>query len=102
MADPTDGFSYVSLSDSNFQVQKPYDVSVNQRYSYVGGEHRLWVYKTDKPYSSSSNTAPRTEVRITVSIVNILTSCFFSCQTIFFYQGKPHNTLEVFRCQRQL
>ena len=67
-ADPTDGFSYVKLSEANFQVQKPYDVSVNQRYSYIGGEHRLWVYKTDKPYSQTSNTKPRTEIRITVSI----------------------------------
>ncbi|XP_027073651.1 citrate-binding protein-like [Coffea arabica] len=64
-ADPTDGFSYVKLSEANFQVQKPYDVSVNQRYSYIGGEHRLWVYKTDKPYSQTSNTKPRTEIRIT-------------------------------------
>ncbi|CDP12835.1 unnamed protein product [Coffea canephora] len=64
-ADPTDGFSPVSLSTANFQVQKPYDVPVNQRYSYVGGVHKLWVYKTDKPFSAGSTTKPRTEVRIT-------------------------------------
>ncbi|KAK4264814.1 hypothetical protein QN277_025941 [Acacia crassicarpa] len=63
--DPTQGFSAVALDSSNFKVQKPYDVAVNQRYSFSNGVHRLWVYSTDKPFTPSSDTLPRTEIRIT-------------------------------------
>ncbi|KAI9108662.1 hypothetical protein K1719_020309 [Acacia pycnantha] len=38
--DPTQGFSAVALDSSNFEVQKPYDVPVNQRYSFSNGVHR--------------------------------------------------------------
>ncbi|XP_054807691.1 citrate-binding protein-like [Prosopis cineraria] len=63
--DPTQGFTRVGLDESNFQVQRPYDVPVNQRYSFVNGVHRLWVYSTDKPHTPDSDTLPRTEIRIT-------------------------------------
>ncbi|XP_022773845.1 citrate-binding protein-like [Durio zibethinus] len=62
--DPTSGFTAVSLSQSNFELQKPYDKSPNERYSFNNGEHRLWVFATDKPHTPSSNTKPRTEIRI--------------------------------------
>ncbi|CAI9109102.1 OLC1v1008857C1 [Oldenlandia corymbosa var. corymbosa] len=65
MADPTDGFTQVPISQSNFQVQYPYDVSQSDRYSFVNGVHKFWVYSTDKPFSPSSTTKPRTEIRIT-------------------------------------
>ncbi|TKY73876.1 Citrate-binding protein [Spatholobus suberectus] len=64
-ADPTDGFTRLPLSNSNFQVQKPYDVPVEQRYSFSNGVHKFWVYSTDKPHTPTSDTAPRTEIRIT-------------------------------------
>ncbi|XP_016483757.1 citrate-binding protein-like [Nicotiana tabacum] len=64
-ADPTDGFTSVTLSESNFQIQKPYDVAVNQRYSFINGVHKMWVFKTDKPHTPTSQTKPRTEIRIT-------------------------------------
>ncbi|KAJ9670949.1 hypothetical protein PVL29_027098 [Vitis rotundifolia] len=63
MADPTDGFTPVPLHQSNFEVQKPYDVPQNQRYSHINGVHKLWVYSTDKAHTTSSHTAPRTEIR---------------------------------------
>ncbi|OMO55914.1 Concanavalin A-like lectin/glucanases superfamily [Corchorus capsularis] len=44
------GFTPVPLSESNFELHRPYDVAANQRYSYSNGEHRLWVYSTDKPH----------------------------------------------------
>ncbi|XVF61817.1 hypothetical protein PTKIN_Ptkin08bG0161200 [Pterospermum kingtungense] len=62
--DPTTGFTAVSLSRSNFVLQKPYDKSPSERYSFNNGEHRLWVFANDKPYSPSSTTKPRTEIRI--------------------------------------
>jgi len=65
-ADPTDGFTRLPLSSSNFQVQKPYDVPQNQRYSFSNGVHKFWVYSTDKPHTTTSQTAPRTEIRVTV------------------------------------
>ncbi|XP_028798248.1 citrate-binding protein-like [Neltuma alba] len=63
-ADPTHGFIPVALDSSNFHVQKPYDVPVNQRYSFSNGVHKLCVYSTDKPHTTDSPTLPRTEIRI--------------------------------------
>ncbi|MED6186795.1 hypothetical protein PIB30_070203 [Stylosanthes scabra] len=63
--DLTQGFTAVPLSNSNFQVQKPYDVPQDQRYSFINGVHKFWVYSTDKPFEPSSTTLPRTEIRIT-------------------------------------
>ncbi|GMY36973.1 citrate-binding protein-like [Fagus crenata] len=62
--DPTEGFSLVPLTDSNFELQKPYDIPLEQRYSFVNGVHRLWVYADDKPHDPQSQTQPRTEIRI--------------------------------------
>ncbi|KAK6922879.1 Alginate lyase 2 [Dillenia turbinata] len=64
--DPTKGFTEQPLDQSNFEIQKPYDKSVDQRYSFVDGVHKLWVYSTDKPHTPTSNTEPRTEIRIRV------------------------------------
>lgn len=64
--DPTQGFTRVPLDNSNFVIQKPYDVSVNQRYSFTNGVHKFWVYSTDKPHTPASDTKPRTEIRINV------------------------------------
>ncbi|KAE8706916.1 Citrate-binding protein [Hibiscus syriacus] len=63
-AQPTSGFTDVALSQSNFQLQKPYDLSPSDRYSFNNGVHRFWVYSTDKPHTPSSNTRPRSEIRI--------------------------------------
>lgn len=65
-SDPTDGFTRLQLSSSNFQVQRPYDVPQDQRYTFSNGVHRFIVYNTDKPHTSTSQTKPRTEIRITV------------------------------------
>jgi hypothetical protein len=69
IVDPTQGFTPVSLDNSNFVIQKPYDVSVNQRYSCINGVHQFWVYPTDKPFKNDTNTKPRTEIRISVSLI---------------------------------
>ncbi|CAN0908715.1 Citrate-binding protein [Linum grandiflorum] len=63
--DPTQGFVAVPLSDSNLEVQWPYDLQKDQRYSFEDGVHKLWVYSSDKPHSKDSHTRPRTEIRIT-------------------------------------
>ncbi|THG10136.1 hypothetical protein TEA_007864 [Camellia sinensis var. sinensis] len=62
--DPTDGFTNIPLTESNFKLQKPYDIPLEQRYSFQNGVHRLWVYADDKPYDPSSPAQPRTEIRI--------------------------------------
>ncbi|PON83528.1 Alginate lyase [Trema orientale] len=62
--DPTEGFISLPLNQSNFVIQSPYDVPQNQRYSFVQGVHRLWIYSFDKPHSPISKTSPRTEIRI--------------------------------------
>ncbi|XP_020246280.1 citrate-binding protein-like [Asparagus officinalis] len=63
-ADPTDGFTAMPLSERNFDMQWPYNLNLNDRYSYVDGVRRLWVYSTDKPFKPSTTTKPRTEIRI--------------------------------------
>ncbi|KAK9272875.1 hypothetical protein L1049_003254 [Liquidambar formosana] len=60
----TEGFLSLPLNQSNFVIQRPYDVPENQRYSFVDGVHRLWVFSTDKPHTPISKTNPRTEIRI--------------------------------------
>ncbi|KAF7812800.1 citrate-binding protein-like [Senna tora] len=62
--DPTQGFTPVPLTAANFALQKPYDIPLDERYSYKDGVHKLWVYADDKPHDPSSNTQPRTEIRI--------------------------------------
>ncbi|CAL1354368.1 unnamed protein product [Linum trigynum] len=47
------------------EVQWPYDLREEERYSYRNGVHTLEVYSTDKPHTRDSHTKPRTEVRIT-------------------------------------
>ncbi|KAK6922878.1 hypothetical protein RJ641_011182 [Dillenia turbinata] len=64
--DPTKGFTQQPLDQSNFDIQKPYDKSVDQRYIFVDGVHKLWVYSTDKPNTRTTNTGPHTEIRIRV------------------------------------
>ncbi|KAL0908320.1 hypothetical protein M5K25_022810 [Dendrobium thyrsiflorum] len=63
-ADPTDGFTLLPLTDANFELQKPYNIPLAERYSYANGVHRMWVYSTDKPFKAGSPTDPRTEIRI--------------------------------------
>ncbi|KAF2293155.1 hypothetical protein P3X46_018382 [Hevea brasiliensis] len=62
--DPTQGFAELPFNSSYYYIQKPYDLDVSKRYSFVNGTHQLWVYSTDKPLARSSPTRPRTEVII--------------------------------------
>ncbi|XP_024029412.1 citrate-binding protein [Morus notabilis] len=66
LALPTDGFTRVNLSPSNFQLHKPWDQPTGNRYSLVdeGSVEKFWVYRTDQPFKQGSPTKPRTEMRI--------------------------------------
>ncbi|VAH01010.1 unnamed protein product [Triticum turgidum subsp. durum] len=66
--DPTAGFTAVSLSESNFQLQKPYNMPSSARYSFDGMVRRMWVLSSDEPFSPQSDTKPRTEMRMTGSV----------------------------------
>ena len=44
-ADPTDGFTPVPLTEADFELQKPYNIPLNDE---DGGRH-MWVYATDNP-----------------------------------------------------
>ncbi|KAF8024943.1 hypothetical protein BT93_F1941 [Corymbia citriodora subsp. variegata] len=57
-ADPTDGFTELTLTDANFELQKPYNIPLEERYSFVDGVHKFWIYANDKPHDPSSNTQP--------------------------------------------
>ncbi|CAK9139391.1 unnamed protein product [Ilex paraguariensis] len=67
LVDPTEGFISLPLKESNFEIQRPYNLPIDQRYSFIDGVRKLWVYKTDKPHKPTSPTHPRTEIRIRVS-----------------------------------
>ncbi|XVE86609.1 hypothetical protein DITRI_Ditri18aG0047700 [Diplodiscus trichospermus] len=67
---PTKGFVEVPLNTSNFRNDKPYDLPVSERYIFVDGVHKLWVYSTDTPLSKNSTTKPRSEIRIKRSLVS--------------------------------
>ncbi|XP_021317596.1 citrate-binding protein [Sorghum bicolor] len=60
----TAGFSRVELSESQFVVQKPYDVPLKERYEESGGVRRMWVFATDKPGSATHPGGARTEIKI--------------------------------------
>ncbi|KAF5942480.1 hypothetical protein HYC85_020122 [Camellia sinensis] len=44
--DPTNGFTNVALTEYNFELQKPYDIPLEQRYSYYNGIHGATNYTT--------------------------------------------------------
>ncbi|KAK1662766.1 hypothetical protein QYE76_050928 [Lolium multiflorum] len=60
----TAGFTPVRLTESQFVVQKPYNVPLDARYKFAGGVRRLWVYSTDKPGSPTHPGGARTEIKI--------------------------------------
>jgi hypothetical protein len=60
-AQPTAGWTQVPYT---YKIQKPYDLSVSDRYSFVDSVHDFWVYATDKPHLESSKTKPRSEIQI--------------------------------------
>ncbi|KAM7253178.1 hypothetical protein ACFE04_025796 [Oxalis oulophora] len=63
-ADPTDGFTQLPLKNTNFVLQKPYNVPLSDRYNFSNGIRSFWVYNHDKPFKTDTTTRPRTEVRI--------------------------------------
>ncbi|KAL1183176.1 hypothetical protein V6Z11_A02G164700, partial [Gossypium hirsutum] len=60
----TSEFIAVSLLESNFKLQKPYNKSPNERYSFNNGVHTFWVFANDKPHTITSNTKPCSKIRI--------------------------------------
>ncbi|KAK2979610.1 hypothetical protein RJ640_020102 [Escallonia rubra] len=100
-ADPTDGFTNVPLTaDANFELQKPYDIPLSERYSYENGVHKLWVYADDKPHDPNSHTQPRTEIRIRVLISSLLSSPYsfhlsslhLTCKCIYNMHGLDYSS----------
>jgi hypothetical protein len=56
---PTEG--YTEYKDS-FHVERPYDVPINARFSFIDGIYNFWVFPGDKAHSKIANgTNPRTE-----------------------------------------
>ena len=61
MSSPSDGWTEVKFT---YEIQRPYDKDLSERYSYKNGVHDMWVFSSDKPHTESSKTHPRTEMRI--------------------------------------
>jgi hypothetical protein len=59
--DPTEGWT--EYQDS-FNVQRPYNLPINTRFSIIGGIYNFWVFPNDAPHSPTANGRnPRTEAR---------------------------------------
>jgi hypothetical protein len=59
--DPTQGWT--EYKDS-FNVQHPYNLPVNTRFSIIGGIYNFWVFPNDFPHSpNAGGRNPRTEAR---------------------------------------
>jgi hypothetical protein len=46
-----------------FEVQKPYNLPVSDRFSDSGGVYTCWIQPSDKPFKTGTDTGPRTEMR---------------------------------------
>lgn len=57
---PTSGWTQASWT---YDVHKPYDLAVSDRFTYSSGVWTMWVYITDKPHTTSSATESRSEMR---------------------------------------
>jgi hypothetical protein len=57
---PTTGWAPYA---DTFHVQKPYDLPVESRYSFVDGVHTCFILPRDKPFKEDTDTGPRTEMR---------------------------------------
>jgi hypothetical protein len=59
--DPTEGWTEYQES---FNVQRPYDVPINTRFSIIGGIYKFWVFPDDAPHSPTAmGRNPRSEAR---------------------------------------
>ncbi|TVU26700.1 hypothetical protein EJB05_29256, partial [Eragrostis curvula] len=65
-ANLTAGFTRVHLPESQFVVQRPWNVPLDQRYEFAGGVRRMWVFATDKPISATHPGGARTEIKVNV------------------------------------
>lgn len=83
----TAGFSRVRLSESQFVVQKPYDVPLHERYERSGGVRRMWVFATDKPISATHPGGARTEIKIDVRAITPWLSSRRPCTARSFFSN---------------
>ncbi len=44
----TDGWTQKSF---DYDIQKPYDKDLSERYELKNGVHHFWVYENDKPHT---------------------------------------------------
>ncbi|MFS8034530.1 putative concanavalin A-like lectin/glucanase domain superfamily, alginate lyase 2 [Helianthus anomalus] len=58
------GFTRLPFNKSYYINHKPYNLPLEERYSFINGVHKLWVFSTDEPLSRGSPTLPRSELFI--------------------------------------
>lgn len=64
----TAGFTPVRLRESQFVVQRPYDVPLCERYELgADGVRQMWVYSADRPISATHAGSARTEIKFNVT-----------------------------------
>ncbi|KAI3699209.1 hypothetical protein L2E82_43339 [Cichorium intybus] len=58
------GFTRLPFNTNYYINHKPYNLPLEDRYSFINGVHKLWVFSTDEPFSRGSPTLPRSELFI--------------------------------------
>ncbi|XP_023757693.1 citrate-binding protein [Lactuca sativa] len=58
------GFTRLPFNSSYYINHKPYNLPLEERYSFINEVHKLWVFSTDEPLSRGSPTLPRSELFI--------------------------------------
>ncbi|PWA67799.1 concanavalin A-like lectin/glucanase domain-containing protein [Artemisia annua] len=58
------GFIRLPFNKTYYINKKPYNLPLEERYSFINGVHKLWVFSTDEPHYRGSQTKPRSELSI--------------------------------------
>ncbi|GKB85223.1 hypothetical protein Tco_0957495, partial [Tanacetum coccineum] len=58
------GFTRLPFNETYYINHKPYNLPLEERYSFINEVHKLWVFSTDEPLSRGSPTNPRSELFI--------------------------------------
>lgn len=66
------GFTRLPFNKTYYTNHKPYNLPLEERYSFINGVHKLWVFSTDEPLYRGSPTKPRSELMINVNIYSVL------------------------------
>ncbi|THG15098.1 hypothetical protein TEA_014015 [Camellia sinensis var. sinensis] len=91
-ADPIDGFTLVPLTEKNFGLQKPYNVPLDNRYSYEDGVRRLCPSPVDfaSPATTSLIATPPSLLSPVVDFTAIVLPSHSPWKVIYMLYSPKH------------